>query len=138
MGDLRGRPILLYFFATFDLPSQANLNMLNAFAADHPEIRVLGVAVQPDARALLGAWVNALSPQFPVAYDSDHAIADGGTALGDDSGPCVPTPRRSLRAGRERVRGTAARDARVDARDHVVVVIGGSVDVGSVRHRARS
>ncbi len=82
VGDMRGQPVLLYIFATFDMASQANLSPLNALAEAHPELRVVGVAVQPDARMLLDAWVHALNPSFEAAFDPDDAIAGAETVLG--------------------------------------------------------
>ena len=73
---------LLYFFATFDVASQANLTPLDAFTRAHPEVRVIAVAVQRDARMLLDAWVNALRPSFETTFDPDNAISEGTTALG--------------------------------------------------------
>ena len=82
LGDMRGRPILLYFFATFDVASQANLTPLDAFTRAHPEVRVIAVAIQPDARVLLDAWVHALSPAFETTFDPDNAISEGTSVLG--------------------------------------------------------
>jgi hypothetical protein len=82
VGEMRGRPVLLYFFATFDVASQANLTPLDAFTLAHPEVRVVAVAIQRDARMLLDAWVNALRPSFETTFDPDNAISEGTTALG--------------------------------------------------------
>ncbi|MCA9536280.1 MAG: TlpA family protein disulfide reductase, partial [Myxococcales bacterium] len=82
LGDMRGQPILLYFFATFDVASQANLTPLDAFTRAHPEVRVIAVAVQRDARMLLDAWVHALTPAFETTFDPDNAISEGTSVLG--------------------------------------------------------
>lgn len=82
VGELRGRPLLLYFFATYDVASQANVMPLSAFAEAHPEVRVVAVAIQPDARRFVDAWVTALRPPFEAAFDPDDAISQGTTALG--------------------------------------------------------
>lgn len=82
VGEMRGRPVLLFFFATYDVASQANVMPLSAFAEAHPEVRVVAVAVQPDARQFVGAWVTALDPPFEAAFDPDDAISQGTTALG--------------------------------------------------------
>lgn len=82
VGDLRGRPVLLFLFATFDGVSQAALQPLRRFIRAHPEVHVLGVAIQPDPQQLLDAYVHALSPPFPVAYDPEDRVEAGKTALG--------------------------------------------------------
>ena len=87
--DLRGRPVLLYLFATFDMHSQAALRPLGRFTRLNPHIHVIGVAVQPRARAFLDAWRQALSPPFPVAYEPDNLVARGLSRLGRLDG--VPT-----------------------------------------------
>src|SRR5688500_10391467 len=69
VGDLRGRPTLLFLFATFDGVSQAALRPLARFVRAHPDVHVLGVAAQPNAAPLLDAYQQALHPAFTLAYD---------------------------------------------------------------------
>lgn len=82
LADLRGQPVLLYLFATFDVQSQAALRPVSRFTRLTPEVQVIGVAIQPRARALLDAWRQALSPPFPVAYEPDNLVARGLSPLG--------------------------------------------------------
>lgn len=82
VGDLRGEPVLLYFFATFDGMSQAALRPLSRFVRHHPEVHVVGIALQPDAEALLDAWAHALDPPFVVAYDPRGRVSEGTSDLG--------------------------------------------------------
>ncbi len=79
---LRGRPVLLFLFATFDGVSQAALHPLRGFVRQHPEVHVVGIAIEPDARRLGDAWAAALNPPFPVAYDPDDDIVGGTSSLG--------------------------------------------------------
>jgi hypothetical protein len=82
VGDMRGRPVLLFMFATFDGMSQAALTPLERFVAAHPEVQVVGVAIQPDAERLIGPYVHALSPPFPIGYDPENALEKGDTPIG--------------------------------------------------------
>ena len=44
LADLRGTPVLVFVFATFDAVSQASLTPLRPFVPQHPEIVVVGIA----------------------------------------------------------------------------------------------
>ena len=82
LGDLRGRPLLLFVFATFDGMSQAALRPLTRFARHHQDIHIVGVAAQPDAPQLLDPYERALSPPFPLTYDPERNVQEGTSALG--------------------------------------------------------
>lgn len=82
LGEQRGHVVLLYFFATFDGVSQAALQPLAQFAEAHPDVLIVGVAIQPSARELLDAYVHALSPPFLPAYDPEESIVQGASDLG--------------------------------------------------------
>lgn len=82
ISDLRGAPLVLFVFATFDTDSQATMRPLGQLMQAHPELQVLAIAVQPDARRLVPIFEAALTPPFPVAYDATGEIARGETVLG--------------------------------------------------------
>ena len=81
--ELRGRPVLLFLFATFDVQSQAALRPLRRFMIRRPDVQVVGVGIQPQARNLLRAWRSALTPPFPVTFEPDNRIARGVSDLGN-------------------------------------------------------
>jgi len=81
-SDLRGAPTLLFLFATFDGASQAALRPIRRFVADHPDVQIVGVAVQPQAPRLADAWVVALDPPFPVGWEPEETILEGTSVLG--------------------------------------------------------
>jgi hypothetical protein len=83
VGDLRGRPTLLWVFATFDGVCQAAIRPLSRFARAHPEVHVVGVAAQPNAQLLLDAYQSALQPPFVLTYDADERVTEGTSDLGD-------------------------------------------------------
>tara|TARA_B100001750_G_scaffold226793_1_gene219864 strand:+ start:811 stop:1344 length:534 start_codon:yes stop_codon:yes gene_type:complete len=84
LGDLRGKPVLLFLMATFDGVSQAALRPVSRFVRHRgEELHVLGVAVQPNPHELLAAYVNALEPPFPFVYEANQTIGEGTSPLGD-------------------------------------------------------
>lgn len=90
VATLRGKPVMLFFFATFDTLSQAATRPLSRFARQHAsDVHVVGVAVQPDAATLAGAWAAALEVPFDVAYEPEPKVLAGLTEVGELAG--VPT-----------------------------------------------
>jgi len=82
LAAYRGRPTLLFVFATWDGASQAALRPLGRFVRHHPEVAVLGLAAQPDAETLATLWAEALSPPFLVAIDPEEELTAGTSPLG--------------------------------------------------------
>lgn len=82
LADLRGTPVLLFVFATFDAVSQASLKSLRPFVPQHPGVLVIGVAAQPRAAPLVEAWAYALDPPFVVGADPYGTVENGESVLG--------------------------------------------------------
>ena len=82
LADLRGTPVLLFVFATFDVVSQASLKPLRLFVPQHPEVIVIGVAAQPRATQLVEAWAYALDPPFVVGADPYGSVENAESVLG--------------------------------------------------------
>jgi hypothetical protein len=82
LADLRGKPVLLFVFATFDAVSQASLKSLRPFVPQHPEVLVVGIAAQPRAAQLVEAWDYALDPPFVVGADPYGRVENGESTLG--------------------------------------------------------
>lgn len=80
--DLRGTPVLVFVFATFDAVSQASLKSLRPFVPQHPGLVVVGVAAQPRAEQLVDAWAYALDPPFAVGADPYGHVEHGESSLG--------------------------------------------------------
>ncbi|MFW2388511.1 MAG: TlpA family protein disulfide reductase [Polyangiales bacterium] len=80
--ELRGTPVLVFVFATFDAVSQASLKSLRPFVPQHPEVVVVGVAAQPRAAQLVEAWSYALDPPFPVGTNPYGRVENGESMLG--------------------------------------------------------
>lgn len=82
VGDLRGHPVLLFMFASFDALSQAAMTPLERFAQAHPDVHVVGVALEPDAERLVRHFARTLQPPYPVTYDPEDALERGETPIG--------------------------------------------------------
>jgi hypothetical protein len=82
LDDLRGTPVLLFVFATFDMVSQASLQALRPFVQQHPEVVVIGIASEPRATQLVEAWDYALDPPFVVGADPYGSVENAQSSLG--------------------------------------------------------
>ncbi len=89
LQKLRGTTVLLFLFATYDLASQAALKPLMDFEKRHPELRVVGVALQPNPAKLLELYAEFGSVTFPLAFDQNEEILPGLSTLGQINS--VPT-----------------------------------------------
>jgi peroxiredoxin len=82
LRELRGRPLLLFVFTTFDDTCQLALMPLERVLRSHPELSALGIAVQPEPQQLLALYRDALGVSFPLAYEPDSQVVAGKTMLG--------------------------------------------------------
>ncbi|HKP56003.1 MAG TPA: TlpA disulfide reductase family protein [Polyangiales bacterium] len=82
LSALRGKPVLLFLFATYDPISQIALTPLLAAGKSESRVTIIGVAVQPDAREFLGPFAKALEVPFALYYDGSGALLHGKTKLG--------------------------------------------------------
>ncbi len=82
LRELRGAPVLLFVFATFDAVSQASLKSLRPFVPQHPELLVIGVGAQPRGAQLVEAWAYALDPPFLVGTNPYGLVETGQSTLG--------------------------------------------------------
>jgi len=82
LSALRGRPVLLFLFATYDDASQFDLVPLSLFAERERHVQVLGLALQPEADTFLRLFQRAMRVPFELYYDSSNQLLHGETALG--------------------------------------------------------
>jgi hypothetical protein len=82
LHQLRGRPLLLFVFTTFDNASQLALAPLQQLALRHPELRVVGIAVQPQPDKLLPLYQESLDIEFELTYEPHNRVLSGDTPLG--------------------------------------------------------
>jgi thiol-disulfide isomerase/thioredoxin len=89
LGDLRGQPVLVFVFATYDATSQMALHPLRRIVEEYPDLLVIGIAAHHSARLLVEPYALALRPPFEVTYDPEETVADGRSSLGEIA--AVPT-----------------------------------------------
>ena len=82
LAAISGKPTLLFLFATYDEASQLALVPLLRFIEQDPTVSVLGIALQPDAKAFLDMYKRALSIPFELYFDPDNRLLPGATAVG--------------------------------------------------------
>jgi peroxiredoxin len=82
LQELRGKPLLLFVFATYDSASQLALLTLERWSERHHDVTVLGVAAQPQAERLLPLHRDTLNIRIPLAYDPGEHLINGHSALG--------------------------------------------------------
>lgn len=81
LAELRGRPVLIDFWATWCAPCERQIPVLNAFAEKHGErIPVLGISVDVDADAV-GPFAAAHDVRYRILFGNERLARDYG-ALG--------------------------------------------------------
>ncbi|MBI5479641.1 MAG: TlpA family protein disulfide reductase [Deltaproteobacteria bacterium] len=74
LAALRGRPVVLNFFATWCSPCRSEMGELTSFQSAHPEVTVVGVALDSGGAAQVRAFAERYGVNFEVAL-ADEAIA---------------------------------------------------------------
>ncbi len=79
LDQFKGKPLVLFFFATWHQPSRDLAPGLAAFADKHKDLAVLGISLDTtDTVKDIPAWIQATGIDFPVAGDQQGW--DGETA----------------------------------------------------------
>lgn len=98
LADLQGDVLVLNFWATWCGPCRSEIPELTAYAAEHPEIHLVGISVDEDlGPARLKAAVAKLKIGYPVLHDEQDTASN---AYGVDGIPVtfVLDKARNIRA----------------------------------------
>lgn len=81
LSQFRGRPVLVNFWATWCTPCKKEMPALQAAAADHPKLTVLGIDnVEPAVK--VRPFVEKLGIRFPVLLDQSGSVVDRYRIIG--------------------------------------------------------
>lgn len=71
LSEERGRPVVLNFWASWCGPCRTEIPAISAFADAHPEIRVIGVAVEDTERAAR-EFAAEIGASYPLALGTEQ------------------------------------------------------------------
>lgn len=75
LGDYRGRPVIVNFWATWCEPCKQEMPALQAAAAAHPDMVVLGVD-NVESAVKVKPFVDGLGVRFPILLDEDGSVME--------------------------------------------------------------
>ena len=80
--QFRGRTLIFHVFTTWSMPAQDDaVRLQEAFGDDH-RVAIVGVALDPEAPTLIGAWKRGTGIEYPISF-ADAAVRNGTSPLGE-------------------------------------------------------
>ncbi len=71
LADLKGRWVVLNFWATWCVPCIQEIPEIAAFRRDHPEVAVIGVAIDVEDEAKVRAFAKKVGHDYPLVLSND-------------------------------------------------------------------
>jgi|SRR5690348_8241518 len=75
LSDYKGRPVVVNFWATWCEPCKQEMPALQAAAASHPDMVVLGVD-NVESAVKVKPFVDQLGVRFPILLDEDGSVME--------------------------------------------------------------
>jgi thiol-disulfide isomerase/thioredoxin len=96
LADFKGRWVVLNFWATWCVPCIQEIPEIAAFRREHPEVAVIGVAIDVDDAAKVRAFAKKVGHDYPLVLSDDAVEKQVGepkalptTRIYDPSGKVV-------------------------------------------------
>jgi thioredoxin-dependent peroxiredoxin len=84
LSDLRGRPVVLYFYPRADTPGcTIQACGVRDHAADYEAAGAIVIGVSPDPQSAVARFAEKYSLRFALLADEDHAVAEAYGVWGE-------------------------------------------------------